>query len=174
MSNTLNTPVEALELEFPLRVAQYAIRRGSGGAGRHRGGDGVVRELEALEPMAFSLLTERRRHAPPGAAGRRAGRARAATCSTARSSRRRRAVACAPGQTAAHRDAGRWRIWLSRIGFVGLGIMGSRMAANLRARRATSVRVYNRTAEKAAAWAAEHGGDGRPTRRARRRRARTS
>ena len=49
-SNTLNTPVEALELEFPLRVTEYALRRGSGGAGRHRGGDGVVREVEALEP----------------------------------------------------------------------------------------------------------------------------
>jgi N-methylhydantoinase B len=69
MSNTLNTPVEALELEFPLRVTEYALRRGSGGAGRHRGGDGVTRELEALSPMTYSLLTERRRHAPPGANG---------------------------------------------------------------------------------------------------------
>ena len=69
MSNTLNTPVEALELEFPLLVTRYAIRRGSGGAGRHAGGDGVVRELEARAEMEFSLLTERRRHGPPGAAG---------------------------------------------------------------------------------------------------------
>jgi len=69
MSNTLNTPVEALELEFPLRVTRYALRRGSGGEGRHRGGDGIVRELEALAPMRYSLLTERRRHAPPGADG---------------------------------------------------------------------------------------------------------
>jgi N-methylhydantoinase B len=69
MSNTLNTPVEALEREFPLRVTRYAIRRGSGGAGRHRGGDGVVRELQALRDMQFSLITERRRHAPPGAQG---------------------------------------------------------------------------------------------------------
>jgi N-methylhydantoinase B len=69
MSNTLNTPVEALELEFPLRVARYEIRRGSGGAGAFRGGDGVVRELEALAPMSYSLITERRRHAPPGAQG---------------------------------------------------------------------------------------------------------
>jgi len=69
MSNTLNTPVEALELEFPLRVVRYAIRRGSGGAGAHHGGDGVIREIQALEPMTYSLLTERRRHAPPGAAG---------------------------------------------------------------------------------------------------------
>src|SRR4051812_12080738 len=69
MSNTLNTPVEALELEFPLRVTRYALRRGSGGAGAHRGGDGVVRELEALTEMRYSLLTERRRHPPPGACG---------------------------------------------------------------------------------------------------------
>jgi N-methylhydantoinase B len=69
MSNTLNTPVEALELEFPLRAVEYSLRRGSGGEGRHRGGDGAIRELEALEPMDFSLITERRRHAPPGAVG---------------------------------------------------------------------------------------------------------
>jgi N-methylhydantoinase B len=69
MSNTLNTPIEALELEFPLRAVEYSLRRGSGGAGRHRGGDGVVRELEALAAMRYSLITERRRHAPPGADG---------------------------------------------------------------------------------------------------------
>jgi N-methylhydantoinase B len=69
MSNTLNTPIEALELEFPLRAVEYALRRGSGGAGRHRGGDGVIRELEALDEMRYSLITERRRHAPPGANG---------------------------------------------------------------------------------------------------------
>jgi N-methylhydantoinase B len=74
MSNTLNTPIEALELEFPLRAVQYAVRRGSGGAGRHRGGDGVVREVEALEEMSWSLITERRRHAPPGADGGEPGR----------------------------------------------------------------------------------------------------
>ncbi len=69
MSNTRNTPVEALELELPVRVVEYAIRRGSGGAGRFPGGDGVVREVEALEPMTWSLITERRRHAPAGADG---------------------------------------------------------------------------------------------------------
>jgi N-methylhydantoinase B len=69
MSNTLNTPIEALELEFPLRAVEYALRRGSGGDGRRRGGDGVVRELEALAEMRYSLITERRRHAPPGADG---------------------------------------------------------------------------------------------------------
>ena len=69
MSNTLNTPVEALELEFPLRMVEYSLRRGSGGDGRFRGGDGVVRELEALAPLSYSLITERRRHPPPGADG---------------------------------------------------------------------------------------------------------
>jgi N-methylhydantoinase B len=74
MSNTLNTPIEALELEFPVRMAEYALRRGSGGDGRHRGGDGVVRELEALAPLRYSLITERRRHKPPGAHGGTPGR----------------------------------------------------------------------------------------------------
>jgi N-methylhydantoinase B len=69
MSNTLNTPVEALELEFPMRMVEYSLRRGSGGEGQYRGGDGVVREIEALAPLHYSLITERRRHAPPGAAG---------------------------------------------------------------------------------------------------------
>jgi N-methylhydantoinase B len=69
MSNTLNTPIEALEREFPLRVLEYALRRGSGGAGAHRGGDGVVRELQALREMTFSLIAERRRHGPRGADG---------------------------------------------------------------------------------------------------------
>ena len=69
MSNTLNTPLEALELEFPLRAVEYSLRRGSGGPGEHHGGDGVVREVQALERMRYSLITERRRHAPPGAQG---------------------------------------------------------------------------------------------------------
>jgi N-methylhydantoinase B len=69
MSNTRNTPVEALERSFPLRVVRYELRRGSGGAGAHRGGDGVIREVQALEDMTWSLITERRRHPPPGAAG---------------------------------------------------------------------------------------------------------
>ena len=69
MSNTLNTPVEALEAEYPLRVRELSLRRDSGGSGHHRGGDGVVREIEALEPMRFTLITERRRHAPKGREG---------------------------------------------------------------------------------------------------------
>ncbi len=69
MSNTLNTPVEALELAYPLRVQRYGLRPGSGGVGAHRGGDGVVRELRVLEPCRLSIVSERREHAPAGAAG---------------------------------------------------------------------------------------------------------
>jgi N-methylhydantoinase B len=69
MSNTLSTPTEALELAYPLRVERHALRLGSGGEGRHRGGDGVIRELRVLEPCRLSLLTQRRRIAPAGAAG---------------------------------------------------------------------------------------------------------
>jgi N-methylhydantoinase B len=69
MSNTLNTPVEALETEFPVRVREFSLRRGSGGEGDRRGGDGIVRELEALAPMRFTLITERRRHPPRGRGG---------------------------------------------------------------------------------------------------------
>jgi N-methylhydantoinase B len=69
MSNTLNTPIEALELEFPLRAVEYAVRRGSGGKGEHQGGDGVIRELEAQARMSYSVIAERRRHAPKGAGG---------------------------------------------------------------------------------------------------------
>ena len=69
MSNTLNTPVEVLEREYPLRVERYAVRRGSGGEGAHRGGDGVVRALQVLEDCRLSVVTERRRHRPRGAGG---------------------------------------------------------------------------------------------------------
>jgi len=69
MSNTFNTPAEALELSYPLRVERYELRPGSGGAGRHRGGDGVVRELRILERCRLSLLTQRRSLAPRGAKG---------------------------------------------------------------------------------------------------------
>jgi N-methylhydantoinase B len=69
MSNTLSTPVEALELQYPLRVRRYGLRLGSGGTGRQRGGDGVVRELEALEACRLSVISERRSHAPQGERG---------------------------------------------------------------------------------------------------------
>jgi len=69
MSNTFNTPAEALELSYPLRVERYELRRGSGGAGLHHGGDGLVRELRILEPCRLSLLAQRRALAPRGARG---------------------------------------------------------------------------------------------------------
>jgi N-methylhydantoinase B len=69
MSNTLSTPTEALELSYPLRVERHLLRLGSGGAGRQRGGDGVIRELRVLEACRLSLLSQRRSIAPAGAAG---------------------------------------------------------------------------------------------------------
>lgn len=73
MSNTRNTPVEALEMDLPIRVRRYALRAGSGGAGRYRGGDGLCRELLFLVPATVTLLTERRKRAPYGLWGGAAG-----------------------------------------------------------------------------------------------------
>jgi N-methylhydantoinase B len=69
MTNTRNTPIEALESELPVRVVRYAIRAGSGGHGRHNGGDGIVREIEFLARAQATLLTERRRFRPYGLRG---------------------------------------------------------------------------------------------------------
>jgi N-methylhydantoinase B/oxoprolinase/acetone carboxylase alpha subunit len=69
MSNTRNTPIEALEMELPLHVRRYALRHGSGGAGRYRGGDGLCRELMFLVPATVTLLTDRRKRAPYGLYG---------------------------------------------------------------------------------------------------------
>ncbi|MEP7027379.1 MAG: hydantoinase B/oxoprolinase family protein [Candidatus Eisenbacteria bacterium] len=69
MTNTLNTPIEAFEHLFPMRVTRYALRPGSGGRGKHRGGDGLVREIELLVPATVTVISERRRLAPWGAAG---------------------------------------------------------------------------------------------------------
>jgi N-methylhydantoinase B/oxoprolinase/acetone carboxylase alpha subunit len=73
MTNTRNTPIEALERAFPLRVRRLALRQGSGGAGTHPGGEGVARDLEILSPATISLITERRRSAPWGTEGGVAG-----------------------------------------------------------------------------------------------------
>ena len=69
MTNTLDTPIEAMERALPLRVRRYGLRRGSGGAGLHPGGEGIWRELEALAAVTVSLVTERRTTPPWGLAG---------------------------------------------------------------------------------------------------------
>lgn len=69
MSNSLNTPVEALEHAYPFRVVRYTIRRGTGGSGRHRGGDGLRRDLQLLVDARITLLSERRDRGPSGARG---------------------------------------------------------------------------------------------------------
>jgi N-methylhydantoinase B len=69
MTNSLNTPIEALEFAYPFRVHRYAYRRGSGGAGKFRGGDGLVREVEMLTDAQVTLLADRRKSAPYGLAG---------------------------------------------------------------------------------------------------------
>ncbi len=74
MTNSLNTPIEALESILPVRVRTYSLRQGSGGAGRHRGGDGIVREIEFLTEVRGSILSDRRRFGPYGLAGGKAGR----------------------------------------------------------------------------------------------------
>jgi N-methylhydantoinase B len=74
MTNTLNTPVEALEYAYPLRVLRYEIRRGSGGRGRHRGGDGIRRDIQLLSPGQASILSDRRSFPPYGLAGGEPGK----------------------------------------------------------------------------------------------------
>jgi N-methylhydantoinase B len=74
MSNTLNTPTEAFELEYPMRVERYELLYDSGGEGEHRGGDGIERSVKVLEPASLSLLTDRRRHSPRGVEGGESGK----------------------------------------------------------------------------------------------------
>jgi len=69
MTNSLNTPVEALEYAYPFRVKRYGYRDGSGGGGQFRGGDGLIREVEMLTPVRLTLLAERRRFRPYGLQG---------------------------------------------------------------------------------------------------------
>jgi len=75
MTNSLNTPAEALEFAYPLRVREYRLRPGSGGRGKHRGGDGVLREIETLVPARMSLLSDRRKRRPYGLQGGDEGQA---------------------------------------------------------------------------------------------------
>jgi N-methylhydantoinase B len=75
MTNSLNTPVEALEFAYPFRMVHYALRRGSGGNGHHRGGDGLVREIELLADAQITILADRRQTRPWGVAGGEPGAA---------------------------------------------------------------------------------------------------
>ncbi|MGH9676076.1 MAG: hydantoinase B/oxoprolinase family protein, partial [Candidatus Acidiferrum sp.] len=74
MTNSLNTPAEALEYAYPLRVTEYSIRRGSGGKGKHRGGDGIVREIELQADSEVTVLADRRKRGPYGLHGGKDGR----------------------------------------------------------------------------------------------------
>src|SRR6202050_3909427 len=76
MTHSLNTPAEALEYAYPLRIRRYSLRSGSGGAGAHRGGDGIIREIEVLTDCEVTLLADRRARGPWGLAGGEAGGAR--------------------------------------------------------------------------------------------------
>jgi N-methylhydantoinase B len=75
MTNSLNTPIEALEAACPVRVRRYSLRRGSGGEGKFRGGDGIIREVEFLTDVRGSILSDRRRFQPYGLAGGAPGKA---------------------------------------------------------------------------------------------------
>jgi N-methylhydantoinase B len=75
MTNTLNTPIEALEFAYPVQVTQYSIRQGSGGKGRFAGGDGLIREIKLLSDAEVTVLSERRTQAPYGLAGGEPGQA---------------------------------------------------------------------------------------------------
>lgn len=93
MTNSLNTPAEALEYAYPLRVRAYKIRRRSGGKGEQRGGDGVTREIETIVPAHMSLLADRRRRGPYGLAGGDDGKAGAAAIISGGAARRKRILA---------------------------------------------------------------------------------
>jgi N-methylhydantoinase B len=102
MTNSLNTPVEALEYAYPFRVRRYSYREGSGGVGQYRGGDGLIREFEMLAPVQLTLLAERRRFRPYGLKGGEDGAAGAAWVMKGASEQPTRL----PGKCSRHLDAG--------------------------------------------------------------------
>jgi N-methylhydantoinase B len=118
MTNSLNTPAEALEYAYPLRVRQYSLRSSSGGDGQHRGGDGVVREIEVLADCEVTLLSDRRARGPWGLAGGRNG-----APGTASVIRRDGSVQSMPGKFST-RLANRERIRIETPGGGGWGRSG--------------------------------------------------
>ena len=129
MTNTLNTPIEALERAFPLRVRRLRLREGSGGAGRWRGGDGIERDVEVLEDVTLSLITERRRSAPWGLAGGGPGAAGRELAAAGRRRGRRRAAArqghpaAAGGRRPAPAHPGRGRLRQSDQLMLPIGVV---------------------------------------------------
>ncbi len=126
MTNSRLTDPEVLEWRFPVLLESFAIRRGSGGAGRHRGGDGVVRRIRFLERMTAAILSNHRRIAPfglagglPGALGAQSGRARRRKPPGARRHRRDRGRA---RRCLCRRDPGRRRLWQACGGTQGGGV----------------------------------------------------
>ncbi len=101
MTNTANTPVESIERTLPVRIHRFELRDGSGGDGAHRGGDGVVREVEALQPMEAAIIADRRRNAPWGLGGGEAGEPGADTLIHAHGEEQR-----LPGHTRVRLDKG--------------------------------------------------------------------
>ena len=119
MTNTLNTPAEALEIAYPMRVLEYGLRRGSGGRGRHRGGDGLVRRTQFLAPATVTIISERRERRPWGLAGGQPGKA--GRNSLERAGRRR----ALPGKTVFSVEAGDV-VRIETPGGGGWGIIESR------------------------------------------------
>ncbi len=126
MTNSLNTPAEALEYAYPLRLRQYRLRRGSGGAGRFRGGDGLVRELELLAPAQATILADRRITAPYGLAGGRPGR-KGRTLAISPSGKAVRL----PGKATRHLPAGA-RLRIESPGGGGWGLPGRKKTKSIR------------------------------------------
>ena len=83
MTNTLNTPIESLEMNYPLRISRYQVRHNTGGEGVHNGGNGITREFEFLAPAQVTVLSERRRHAPWGINDGSSARAGSNSCNDA-------------------------------------------------------------------------------------------
>jgi N-methylhydantoinase B len=115
MTNSLNTPAEALEYAYPLRVRRYSLRPDSGGSGKHRGGDGIVREIEVLTDCEVTLLADRRTRGPWGLAGGKPGRAGKASVI-----RNRGAIEEMPGKFSTRLQAGE-RIRIESPGGGGWG-----------------------------------------------------